>query len=61
LALLSPSILRDTAIAAWIVKASGEVAATPLTYLLIGFLKRQEGLDQFDSHTNFNPFKFSAP
>jgi uncharacterized integral membrane protein (TIGR00697 family) len=59
--ILSPSILVDTAIAAWIVKVSYEVAATPLTYLLIGFLKRQEGLDQFDSRTNFNPFKFSAP
>ena len=58
--ILSPSILRDTAIAAWTVKVSYEVAATPLTYLLIGFLKRQEGLDQFDCHTNFNPFKFSG-
>ena len=57
---LSPSILTETAIAAWIIKVAYEVAATPLTYLLIGFLKRREGLDQFDSRTNFNPFKLSA-
>ncbi len=36
-----------------------EVAATPLTYLVVNALKRAEGVDAFDSHTNFNPFKFA--
>ena len=59
--ILSPSLLVDTALAAWIVKVAYEAAATPLTYLLVGFLKRQEGFDQFDSRTDFNPFRLSAP
>ncbi len=58
--ILSPSLLVDTAIAAWIVKVAYE-AATPMTYLLVGFLKREEGFDQFDGRTNFNPFKLSTP
>jgi conserved hypothetical integral membrane protein len=33
-----------------------EVVATPLTYLVVGWLKRAEGVDVFDSHTDFNPF-----
>lgn len=59
--ILSPSILVDTAVAAWIIKVAYEAAATPMTYLLVGFLKRQEGFDQFDSRTDFNPFKLSTP
>lgn len=59
--ILSPATLVETAVAAWIVKVAYEAAATPLTYLLIGLLKRQEGFDQFDTRTDFNPFRFSAP
>jgi len=33
-----------------------EVAMTPVTYLVINFLKRQEGLDILDVLTKFNPF-----
>lgn len=33
-----------------------EVAFTPLTYLVVNFLKRREGVDVFDYHTNFSPF-----
>jgi uncharacterized integral membrane protein (TIGR00697 family) len=36
-----------------------EVVATPLTYLVVGALKKAEGVDAFDSHTDFNPFKFA--
>lgn len=37
-----------------------EVVATPVTYLLVGALKRAEGVDVYDTHTDFNPFQFSA-
>jgi uncharacterized integral membrane protein (TIGR00697 family) len=37
-----------------------EVFATPLTYAVIGWLKRAEGVDAFDAHTDFNPFRFSS-
>ncbi len=35
-----------------------EVVATPLTYLVVGWLKRAEGVDAWDAGTNFNPFAF---
>jgi uncharacterized integral membrane protein (TIGR00697 family) len=43
-------------VAQWLVKSAYEAAATPLTYLSIGFLKRREGLDTYDYTTRFNPF-----
>ncbi|HKR29104.1 MAG TPA: queuosine precursor transporter [Terriglobales bacterium] len=33
-----------------------EVVATPLTYAVVDFLKRSEGVDVYDTHTDFNPF-----
>ena len=33
-----------------------EVVATPLTYAVVGFLKRREGVDTYDPATRFNPF-----
>jgi hypothetical protein len=33
-----------------------EVLATPVTYLVVGWLKRTETVDAFDKRTNFNPF-----
>ena len=39
----------------WVVKSIYEVAATPLTYGAVNFLKRQEGLDVYDYETRFNP------
>ncbi|MDA1132439.1 MAG: VUT family protein, partial [Proteobacteria bacterium] len=32
-----------------------EAAATPLTYAIVGSLKRAEGVDPFDRDTRFNP------
>ena len=43
----------------WIFKVLYEVIATPLTYLVVGFLKRRENLDTYDYRTNFNPLLFS--
>ena len=39
-------------------KVMYEVLATPLTYLVVGWLKRVEGVDAWDAGTNFNPFAF---
>jgi|SRR4051812_8052983 uncharacterized integral membrane protein (TIGR00697 family) len=33
-----------------------EVVATPLTYLVVNSLKRAEGVDVYDTQTNFSPF-----
>lgn len=40
-------------------KVAYEVLATPLTYLVIHALKRAEGIDTFDTHTDFSPFRFA--
>jgi uncharacterized integral membrane protein (TIGR00697 family) len=46
-------------ITGYLLKVAYEVAATPLTYLVINFLKRAENVDTFDNHTNFSPFHFA--
>jgi uncharacterized integral membrane protein (TIGR00697 family) len=38
------------------IKVAYETLATPLTYFVVGWLKRVEGIDTFDRGTNFNPF-----
>ena len=39
----------------WTAKVIYEAAATPLTYLVVGWIKRREGLDHYDYDTSFNP------
>jgi hypothetical protein len=43
-------------VSSYVVKVAFEVVATPFTYLVVGRLKRAEGVDAFDDRTNFNPF-----
>ena len=40
----------------WVLKVSWEVILTPVTYAVVGFLKRREGVDVFDERTDFTPF-----
>jgi hypothetical protein len=40
-------------------KVGYEVIATPLTYLVVNWLKRTERADAFDRHESFNPFSFA--
>jgi queuosine precursor transporter len=40
----------------WFLKVSWEVLLTPVTYAVVGFLKRREGVDVFDEGTSFSPF-----
>ena len=44
----------------FILKVSWEVLLTPVTYAVVGFLKRREGVDVFDTDTDFTPFKASV-
>jgi queuosine precursor transporter len=39
----------------WLFKCAYEIVATPLTYAVVGFLKRKEHLDTYDDGTRFNP------
>ena len=40
----------------YLFKTTTEALLTPLTYLVVNFLKRAESEDYFDRDTNFNPF-----
>ena len=44
----------------YLVKVGWEAAMTPLTYKVVGLLKRAEHEDYFDRHTDFNPFTLTA-
>ena len=39
----------------WLAKSAYEAVVTPLTYVVVTFLKRKEGVDVYDHDTKFNP------
>ena len=47
-------------LAQWLFKSAYETIATPLTYWVVGFLKRSEGEDHYDYYTDFNPFRLKG-
>jgi queuosine precursor transporter len=51
--------LPDAIMTQWLVKTAYEVLATPLTYLVVSFLKRREGIDVYDRNTSFNPLRLA--
>ena len=52
--------LFSVSLTQYILKSSWEVVATPLTYQVVGFLKRAEQEDFYDRATNFTPFSLKA-
>ena len=44
------------AIAQYLLKTTWEVVMTPVTYKVVGFLKRAENEDYYDRNTDFTPF-----
>jgi len=44
----------------YIFKCGVEILFTPLTYKIIGFLKKKENEDYYDDDTNFNPFHIKS-
>lgn len=51
-----PEQLMQVVISQWLIKTGWEVLLTPLTYIVVGWLKDREGVDVFDSDTDFSPF-----
>jgi uncharacterized integral membrane protein (TIGR00697 family) len=41
----------------FVLKVGWEVVLTPVTYAVVGFLKRREGVDVYDEGTDFTPFR----
>jgi len=40
----------------WVSKVGIEVVFTPVTYVIVNWLKRREGIDTYDYQTRYNPF-----
>jgi uncharacterized integral membrane protein (TIGR00697 family) len=41
----------------WALKVAWEALLTPVTYAVVGFLKRREGFDVYDEKTEYTPFR----
>lgn len=54
--ILPSSLLVILIVSNYIFKTLVEVVLTPATYKIVSFLKKSEGVDTYDTHTNFNPF-----
>lgn len=51
-----PEQLMQVVISQWLIKTLWEALLTPVTYAVVGFLKRREGAEIFDADTDFSPF-----
>ena len=49
--------LGQVMLSQFLLKVAWEALLTPVTYAVVGFLKRREGVDVFDQSTNFTPFR----
>jgi uncharacterized integral membrane protein (TIGR00697 family) len=58
--ILPPPALAAMVVTQWLVKSGYEALFTPLTYLVVGALKRVEGCDADDRRTRFNPFAWKG-
>lgn len=56
----SSELLLKVMVANYLLKVSWEVIATPVTYRLVGALKRIEQEDFYDRDTNFSPFSLAV-
>jgi len=52
----STGAIITLALTQWIIKTLWEAALTPVTYVVVGALKRREGIEVFDTDTDFSPF-----
>jgi len=53
---MSAKVIISLIFSGYLFKVLYEVAATPVTYAIVNFLKRTEGIDTFDYKTDFTPF-----
>ena len=56
----STELVITLSLTQWGLKVLVEVVLTPFTYLVVNFLKRREGVEVFDSDTDFSPFAKSG-
>jgi hypothetical protein len=53
----TPGLVVTVLFTQWALKVGWEVLLTPVTYAVVGGLKRAEGVDVFDEGTDFSPFR----
>lgn len=53
----TPDLVLRVLVTQWALKVGWEALLTPATYGVVGFLKRREGIDIFDTGTDFTPFR----
>lgn len=51
-----PEMLMQVVVSQWLIKTVWEAVLTPVTYLVVGALKRSEAVDLYDTDTDFSPF-----
>ena len=52
--------LEGALVTQYVLKSGWEIVMTPVTYRVVGFLKRAEQEDYYDRDTNFTPFSLKA-
>ncbi|MDO8536660.1 MAG: queuosine precursor transporter [bacterium] len=55
-AVIPNNLFLSSIFASWLLKVAVEAIFTPLTYFVVGKLKKIENEDYYDRNTNFNPF-----
>ena len=55
-----PELLWQVVLSQWAIKSAWEALLTPVTYAVVGWLKRKEGVELFDTATDFSPFARAA-
>ena len=58
--LIPAEALILTMVTQWLVKSAYEALATPVTYVVVGYLKREDASDVYDTNTSFNPLPMSG-
>jgi uncharacterized integral membrane protein (TIGR00697 family) len=60
LGVFPPELLVSLIVTNYILKVGIEVIMTPITLIVIRWLKAAEHEDFYDTHTDFNPFRLDA-
>jgi queuosine precursor transporter len=58
--ILPDAIIPQLMLVQFVTKVAVEVVFTPVTYKVVGFLKRAENVDHYDRGTNFSPFSLKT-
>jgi uncharacterized integral membrane protein (TIGR00697 family) len=56
--IFSWELILNIIIVGYVFKCSVEILFTPITYAVVGWLKKSEGVDHYDIDTNFSPIQF---